>query len=243
MIPAYRAGRWIAGAVNSVLAQQLPAGWTLEVLVGVDACPETFEAARTIEDPRVRLFEMASNVGPYVVLNTLCDHVAGDYMTFHGADDEMVGGRLTAMLALLTEWPAGEAIAGTWFVDTNEALQPLRWHRSPADGAIMIHRRLIERIGGFRAWRCAADTDFVIRALALGVEPVTVDQFLLLRRCHAQQLTAAGTTGHFSALRAEYRAEIQTQIDRLRAGHPPDVVQRCTAPVARMIQRAASCAE
>ena len=87
--------RWLAEAVRSVLEQELPEGWRLELLLGIDGCPESLaEARRCATDLRVGIVSMPRPVGTYAVANALLRHAVGELVTRSDADDVQLSGRL-----------------------------------------------------------------------------------------------------------------------------------------------------
>ena len=205
----------------------------------VDACEDTARALAAFSHPQVRLFRAAEDVGPYVLFNSLATHARGDVLTYHGADDIMAAGRLGAMVDLLnTDIRAG--IVGTWSIDVDEALTPLRWSPRPPDGAIMVRRSVLTRLGGFSAWRFGADTEFICRALATGIHAETVPDYLLLRRVHAASLTHAPETGHQSKARRERVAQIRACTERWAREGAPAPLTPTVVPLSHLSARPAA---
>ncbi len=203
-----------------MLGQRLPPDWELEVLIGVDACAETGLVARELAGPRVRAFRSEANVGPYVIFNALRRHARGSQLTYHGADDEMVQGRLEMMIRRAAQPSPVPLLIATYFTDVDTELNEIKRHDRLADGAIMIPRQLLDRLGGFEAWRCAADTELIVRSMALGSRAVIIPKHLLLRRVHQGQLTASARTGIDSSERQRRTQEIKRRQEAWRMGEP-----------------------
>lgn len=72
-------------------------------------------------------------------------------------------------------------------------------------GSWLTTRRMWDRLGAYRDWPCGADSELYIRALAHPEIRVTaISEPLILRRCHASQLTRTaglGTPARTDALR------------------------------------------
>jgi len=223
--------RWLAEAVRSVLEQELPEGWRLELLIGVDGVPESLEAARRLPpDPRIGIASLVAPVGTYVVANTLLQHARGELIGRVDADDVLLPGRLSALIEALSDPTCG--LANTHYAETDEELRVLRHLSGRADGVWLYRRSVLDALGGWRAWPCAADTDLYERARALGVRACVVPRELYLARQHGQQLTSADETGRHSQVRAELREAIRRDCLRYRAGAPPDRVEPVMAQAA-----------
>lgn len=211
LIAAYRAEKWLQECIDSTLRQALPPDWEMEILIGVDACEETLESVRQLEYPRVTRFYFSQNVGTYVVFNTLMRHANGSLICRFDADDVMLDDYLVSQIEAHEK---GADIIRTWFIFTDENLQPISHiipyevHHSPdgrstqpSVGQLVFSRRVWEGIGGFRAWPCNADTEYFIRAKLVGFRTQVVERHLYLRRRHAASLTAHPDTNFESPLR------------------------------------------
>lgn len=102
IIAARDAAATIARAVGSALEEPE----TLEVLVVDDASRDGTAAAARACDPgggRVRVFELARNLGPGGARNFALDAAQGAYVTILDADDLMLPGRLAQLLSQMGE--------------------------------------------------------------------------------------------------------------------------------------------
>jgi glycosyltransferase involved in cell wall biosynthesis len=106
VVPAYRAERYLPRAVRSALAQDLsPIGpeATLEVVVVDDASPDGTRAVAerlAREDPRVRVFSNATNLGCAGGRNRGLREARGEWIAILDADDAFMPGRLARLTAL-----------------------------------------------------------------------------------------------------------------------------------------------
>jgi hypothetical protein len=78
-----------------------------------------------------------------------------------------------------------------------------------AHGAIYFSKRVIYLAGGYRPWRCAADTELLQR-VAKRVKTYRIEKPLFYRRIHENSLTSCKDTGRTSELRKEYMELIRT---------------------------------
>ncbi|MBB6253180.1 glycosyltransferase family 2 protein [Nitrospirillum iridis] len=224
LIAAFRARRWLGDCLDAVYAQSLPAGWRLQVLVGVDGCDDTLDYIGTVPYPALQGVYLGRNRGTYVTFNTLMQYADGDLIARFDADDVMLADYLRAHIGALE---GGADLTMSWSVYTDENLRPTSvvpalpdyrpengCRRKGTDGQFVAKRHIWERLGGFRAWPCGADTEFVIRAEAAGFRTMVLEDFLYLRRTHASSLTThpetnyeSGTRMRLQELTIQYREE------------------------------------
>jgi hypothetical protein len=216
IIAAREAAPWIGDCVASVASQQLPAGWRLQIMVGVDACAPTLARARMLDPPNLQLYMFNARVGPYIVFNTLAHLAHDNLLARFDADDVMLPGYLYAQIAQM-RGRTEPAISQTWSAYTDAALKPIRAplangsttradgkRDAPSDGQFMMPQSVIGLLGGFRPWLCHADTEFLTRARLLGIHFNVCEAHLYLRRVHAASLTNAPHSDYRSQLRQQY---------------------------------------
>ena len=100
---AYNAERFIAQAVESILAQTYT-NWELYVVndTSIDATAEIVK--RYLGDPRVKLVNLEKNIGTYAAKNlVLKNFAAGEYWVHHDADDYSEPDRFEKQIAYLRE--------------------------------------------------------------------------------------------------------------------------------------------
>jgi hypothetical protein len=227
LMPAYKTPGLVVQAVQSCLDQELPEGWSLEVLVGIDACPKTLAAVLALkDDPRVRIVEFEHNTGPYKVLNGLFKLSSGEVIAILDSDDLMQSKRLKKQL---------HALRGADFVGSLYNLIPAKKrgkacveHVTLNNLGFAIHstwcvkRTVYQVLGGYRGWRCGADTDFYIRALAQGAKMRVLQEPLSIRRVRPNQLTSPGTaTGPGSPARLQAQQNVSRDLAHFQRGGRP----------------------
>jgi hypothetical protein len=233
LIPAFKTPKLCVDAVESVLQQDLPPGWRVEVLVGIDACDRTFQAMVDRGfDERVSIVQFATNRGPYQCLNALLERSLGDPIMILDSDDRMLPGRIEQQLVALR---AGDFAAGLHLL-TNDGVetrpgppsspQPsLSTMDYPLHSTWAVRRHVYAQLRGYQAWRCGADTDFLIRTLAAGFT-IHISQIpLSVRRLRAGQMTAQGSsTGPGTAARKMAQLSVSSDLAAYRNGAPPRVL-------------------
>lgn len=182
IISAYRAFDFIEECLDSIQNQTQPCD---KILLGVDGCTETLSKVVEIGDkyPNLEIYFSAKNKGPYQMFNALIELVPNDgYFQIFGADDVMNPNMLEQMSKYNTP-----------IVSRN-------------DGILFIKKETFKKIGGFRAWRCAADSDMIFRLGKLLNTKIARAPQYFFRREHDGQLTKLSKTNHKSKLRKQYIA-------------------------------------
>jgi len=226
--------RWLGEAVRSVLEQELPAGWQLELLLGIDGVPESLAAARALPpDPRVGIVSFPEPVGTYRVANALLGLSSGELVTRSDADDVQQPGRLAELIGLFRQDPQ-LGLVNTYYCEADEeTLEPTKRLSGPADGVWCYRRALLDSLGGWRPWPCAADSELVGRAKALGARWQLFRRHLYLARTHRRQLTTANGTALGSDLRQTLARTILDERESYQRGAAVLRVERETLPVER----------
>lgn len=231
LIPAYKTPALVHDAIISILKQEVPRGWELEILIGVDGCEETLSSLQAATyDGRVRVVEFESNRGPYQVLNALLLLSRGDPIMILDSDDWMLPGRIVEQLEALKE---ADIVGSLYEISDNGTItlgpitqshptlhSPTRHY--PVHSSWSVRRHVFERLGGYQGWRCGADWEFLTRAFACGYNVCTVQKALFVRRRRPGQLTALGTTtGPGTPLRQRAHDYIQQAIAGYQKGEEP----------------------
>jgi hypothetical protein len=242
IIAARAAGRWIVECLRSVTGQQLPPGWQLSVVVGIDACRATLNALRGATLPSVRVHYFLDHVGPYVIFNSLVQLYGAHAFARFDADDVMLDGYLYYQLSAVKSVTA-PLIVQTWSIYVDERRRPTAAFLSdgrrtppngrrdrPSDGQFLMTYPVWARLGGFMPWWCHADSEFLRRAASSGVTRATIPAYLYLRRVHASSLTQSSATGYSSNLRKHYARQVGRAVHVRTAARPqwvrPTVAKR-----------------
>ena len=239
LMTAWRSQNYLATAVESVCSQHLPDGWTLEVLIAVDGCPQTLAVARALRDSRIVVVELAENGGTYRALNTLLPMARGSLIAIMDSDDVSLPGRFAEQIGAL-EADSDLAYVGGQITRADQDLSARTPFRTlPADpraayergrfcfsahGTLMVRRSLYEALGGYDDTRMGGDYDLLLRALALGLKGVNLPVQMLVRRQHPSQLTAAPDTGIGSPARKAYTDQVNQRWAAYRSGTTPRTI-------------------
>ena len=200
IIPAYKATQYIdhcINSINSVIEH--------EILIGVDACMETFTAAKEYECNNIHVFYFTKNVGPYVIKNTLIDLAKYDNILFFDSDDVMAENTIDAVNNILLECD----YASLKYINFSGTNINTKGHVMN-DAIICIKKKLFNSLNGFYNWRCGADTEFTKRLEYNNIKTKSFDHVCFYRRLCSTSLTHAKETGHGSPIRKSYVQIINT---------------------------------
>ena len=206
IIPARLAHKFIDDCLHSVLTQHVPSAWKMSVFVGVDGCPDTLKAIKD-GGHNIRCFFSSENVGAYVMRNYLITKSDADAFAFFDADDIMLAGYISETINAI-ERGNDFVMAPKYQCD---AIMNRRRVVFQEGGAMTFTRDIIDKIGYFQPYKCAGDSDYMVRAKNR-TEIKRLDRPLYLRRLHEASITRTAETGY----KSEYRARVWAEMTRLR---------------------------
>ena len=224
IISAYHAADFITTCLDSCINQHLPDGWDMEIIVGVDGCPDTLQVACKIKNPTVTILEMDQNYGTYITANTMIQYASGNIISRVDADDTLHPNRLYQCITHMMEHPEIGMI-NTFYEDYSADFTDLiKSQQEAADGVWIFRREVLDKAGGYMSWRCGADSELLSRLRAWKIPEHVIKEPLYMRRCHKQSLTTQGETRNGSPLRAKYREIILSDRARYAAGEEPQPI-------------------
>jgi GT2 family glycosyltransferase len=181
LIAAYKAQDYIKECLDSIKYQQFKGKVTVHMILGIDNCEATDEIVNQIKDnyENLKVIYFTENKGKWITINSLLDEVPNNaYVQIFDADDKMQPTMLEQMLKYTPCF-------------------------SKYSGISLIHKSLYEKLGGYKDWRIAADTEFRSRFIKIYPQYRGLQQ-LFFRRVHNDSLTQSKTTGYGSELRNKY---------------------------------------
>lgn len=180
VISAFNAVEFIEECLDSIKKQTYPYN---KIYLGVDGCDKTLDKIIEIKDnyQNLEVYYSAENNGPYQMFNALIKLIPNDeYIQIFGADDVMNDNMLEKM--------------------SNAKNTVVSRHH----GAIFFKKDVMKIVGGFRDWRCAADSDMVFRIeRGMNMKIISLPQYYFKRE-HDNQLTKNIKTNFKSDLRQGY---------------------------------------
>ena len=129
VIPTFNRTRTIRNAVESVLAQSFS---DIEVIVVDDgSTDDTLKVVDAIEDPRLRILKLESNMGASEARNRGIEAARAPWVAFQDSDDLWRPAKLARQMALL-EAPGTDYVAAYCGMDIMEADGKMRYIPNPA---------------------------------------------------------------------------------------------------------------
>ncbi len=203
VIPAYQAAQFIGDALDSVIAQTLPA---LEIIVVDDGSTDELDAALEPYLPKIRLLRQ-TNAGEAAAKNTGVSAARGDLIAILDADDIFLPRRLEALVELATARPdldlittdAFMVVDGTvlrrCFDGTFRFAQPPDQRRAILTDNFLpfvaVRRTAFLAVGGFdESLRKVPDWDCWIRMILAGARAGLVEEPLAEYRLRASNVTS-----------------------------------------------------
>jgi glycosyltransferase involved in cell wall biosynthesis len=161
VIPAYRASRTIARALDSIFAQTRPAN---EILVVDDGSPDDLATAVRPYGDRVTLLRKP-NGGAASARNLGIDTARGQFIAFLDADDYWAAEKLERQMEVFRRHPEVGLVSSRWFTQ-----EPDSSSKELAPEAAYPHDRILTPRGAeaFRCATCIWTSTIIVRRDILG---------------------------------------------------------------------------
>jgi glycosyltransferase involved in cell wall biosynthesis len=173
VMPVHNGERFLAQAIDSVLAQDYPH----HEIVLVDDGSTDASGAIAAELP-VR-YEWQPNQGVAAARNAGVAAARGDLVAFLDQDDLWLPHKLAEQVGYLRERPGVDMVISPFEVLLEPGAEPLGWYRPDWGmdvqlvvqlGALLAWRSAVDRVGAFDGrFEIASDTDWILRARDAGV--------------------------------------------------------------------------
>ena len=222
IIPAFNAEKYIAKAIESVLAQTVP---VLEVIVVDDGSTDRTAAAASAFGCRVKVISK-QNAGPASARNLAASHATGDWLATLDADDWWFAHKNEIQLRE-TPWPE-IGMSHCRFDHRNETppaeitFGDLWLYNWIGNSSVMLRRSIFDHVGGFNEDRrliSVEDYNLWLRVAATGVRIRTCDHIL------AHYTTGIGISSNSERLMQASLFNLDDIADRCRLA-PAIVSQR-----------------
>ncbi|MBK7553533.1 MAG: glycosyltransferase family 2 protein [Flavobacteriales bacterium] len=155
LMPVYNKAPFVKEAIDSVLNGSFQ---DFEIVCVDDkSTDESVAVVRSIADPRVRVIELAENLGPAGAANRCLDEARGDYLVRLDADDLAVPDRLSKQVAYMDAHPEVVASGGhlqlfgardrLWKfpIDHEDCMANLLFGVPVSQGASIMRRSVVEQ--------------------------------------------------------------------------------------------------
>lgn len=181
VIPVYNGERYLAEALDSVLAQEQPA---FEVIVVDDGSKDgTRNIAWSYKDVR---YIYQENQGQTAALNTGLEHAAGELIAFLDSDDLWTKSKLRQQVDYLMTNPEVDIVIGQMRNFSDQGCEmPQGGKKLTGIGTMLIRSKVFERIGGFDPdYVHGKAVDWIFRAKEAGVSIRVLPDVIMYRRIH-----------------------------------------------------------
>lgn len=218
IVPVWNGERYLAEALDSVLAQTRPPD---EIVVVDDG--STDGSADIVRGYGARMrYVFQSNAGSAAARNRGVEEARGDLLCFLDQDDLWVRHKLEWQLRYFATRPATDVCAGQvelfWVAELagegRRYREHARGHRVPGytAPAMLARRSAFDRVGRFNPGLTFADaTDWFLRAIDLGLDIAVLPEVVLHHRMHRLNLTRQR-----DASKREFVRIVKTTLDRRR---------------------------
>ena len=199
---------WLTQCLLSVITQELPESWFMEVMIGIDGAGDVWQWIGEHETFNVGISQ--ERVGPHVMRNSLIAALDwGDAYAVFDADDVMLPGYLKSLIEYRDRF-GGIVGADRRSINGEGRLLDGGMQYSFLSGVCMYGPEELAVLGGYRDWASGADRDFVMRARAAGIRVTRKPVALYHRRLWDGSVSAvAAASGERERLRAASLAHIQ----------------------------------
>jgi len=215
VIPVWNGGRFLAGAVESVLNQTYP---PREVIVVDDGSTDgSAEMAKSFGALVRYYFQTRS--GAAAARNQGVELAGGDFISFLDADDIWIKDKLARQMKSFEDNPELDMVfgnvrqffsraSGTVFNEKPEIIPGY------VPGTMLIKRASFLQAGRFSTqWRVGEFIDWYLRAVELGLKSFLVPYVVLMRRIHDANMGIRERTS-----RSDYVKIVKASLDRRRKG-------------------------
>ena len=219
LIPVFDGERFLAEAIESVLAQSLPA---TEVVVVDDGSTDGSAQVAESFGPPVRVLGRPHR-GVAAARNAGVAECAGELIALQDADDLMKPDRLELQAAALGSGSSPALTLGRAEVREEDGFAAPSWlaHASANSdytppATLLATRSAMELVGPFdETMRRGSDTDWLLRALEAGLRPLRLEEAVIVRRFHGGNLSYG-----YDGYRQAKFGILQRRAARQRTGGP-----------------------
>ena len=215
VIPVHNGQRFLAEAIDSVLAQ----GYSHREVVVVD--DGSTDDSPAIARARPVRYQWQPNQGVAAARNAGLAAARGDLIGFLDQDDVWLPHKLDAQVEFLGQHPSVDMVISPLEVAVEPGAAPLSWFEPdsgmdvqlvPLLGTLLARRSCIDRVGGFdTCYEIASDTDWIMRARDAGLVLESAPGVCMRYRMHE-----LNSSRREDRLRAEVRAVYRASVARKR---------------------------
>jgi len=208
IISAYKTAEYIEECLNSIYTQTyFKHNDNFEVLIGVDGCSQTLSTIKQILNKysNLRVFMMNSNQGTYVTCNTLINLVRYNNIIRFDSDDIMKSHMIESIMSEKDGYDVIRFYGQNFKIDNKEKIDE---SIVLPHGVAFFKKTVFDHCGGYQPWRCAADTELLMR-IKNDASIKILDEVLFYIRLRPDSLSHHPDTGNNSILRKNYQKIIR----------------------------------
>lgn len=212
IVPVFNAERYIAEAIDSILAQSTPA---MEIVTIDDGSSDNSATILKRYGSKLR-YHYQANSGSSVARNNGVAMTRGQMLAFLDADDLWVARKLAIQLAAFRENPSLDLVWGHVVEFTGspplagESVTPVPGHHP---GTMLIRRAVFDRVGGFsETYQQAEVLEWMTRLMQQDVNCLMLPDVLMYRRIHDANKGIANPGANL-----QYLQILKKHLDRKRA--------------------------
>jgi glycosyltransferase involved in cell wall biosynthesis len=101
IVPVWNRAHVIGAAIDSVLTQEIPANWSLEIILVDDGSTDDLGGALRVYGNRISCIRHKQNAGAAAARNTGIAAATGDYLAFLDSDDVWTSKKLLTQIAFM----------------------------------------------------------------------------------------------------------------------------------------------
>lgn len=222
IIPVYNGEKYLAEAIESVLAQ---AHRPIEIIVVDDGSSDhSADVARSF--PETVRYYYQNNSGSAAARNKGVQEARGSLLAFVDADDLWVKEKLSLQMPMLEADPAPDMVFGHvsqfFSPDLDQAVRkkvvcPEGKMPGYHVGTLLIRRETFLQVGLFNpALQCGEFLDWSFRAKEKGLKELMLPEVLMKRRIHSSNMGIVKSNTRTDNSHADYVRILKASLDRRR---------------------------
>lgn len=229
ILTAWNTQEYIKECLDSIYKQSFFKNDNYEVILGIDACEKTLKKVKEIlpEYPNLKVFYFKENVGTYIISNTLATFAQYKYIFRFDTDDIMMPNAVKELYEY-AEKNKTDMIRGQYrifYASTGKSVKTTKL----VHGQMFIKTETLLKFGGFRPFKCAADSELALRLKKfIKIDFPKIE--ICLHRIHTSNLTVRNETGMESKYRKNIRAFFQYEVEKSLKTKSDAVIKCVTAP-------------
>lgn len=188
LITAYKTSKYIKECLDSIESQSFFSNNNeFEVIIGVDACMETYNKLLSIKDNyrNLSIYLMESNVGTYVTMNTIAPYSKYSNLIRFDSDDVMKPNMISDIMKIDNKYDIIRFKFTAFSDNIKNVVTGKSFH---AVGAIFMKRSTFDMAGGYVNSKFSSDSELVVR-LSKFTKTHYIDNQLFFYRKHPQSLS------------------------------------------------------